>query len=138
MCVSRRHHPPDPVPLVERGDHGRRVLGHERHQQLQHIMNILVLWRRGGAVRSVQTMWRDRKRDRGGEREKVRKVTVVEAAEEQVALQGKSRCGRPPMRNTVSPPPLQCNPSRRLWPIWVIPTFPFLCLDVFGPLPRAW
>lgn len=48
-CVRRRHHPPDAVPLVERRDHGRRVFGHERHQQLQHIMNVLVLQR--GATR---------------------------------------------------------------------------------------
>lgn len=49
VCACCQHSP-YPISLVKRRDHGRRVFGHESHQQLEHVMNILILRREDSKV----------------------------------------------------------------------------------------
>lgn len=49
VCSMLGRHSPDSISLVERGDHGRRVFRHESHQQLQHVVDVLILRRKEDA-----------------------------------------------------------------------------------------
>ena len=45
-CVCTPTHSPYSISLIEGRDHGRRVLRHKSHQQLEHIVDVLILQRK--------------------------------------------------------------------------------------------
>lgn len=49
---------PYSVSLVKRGDHGRRVFRHQSHQQLEHVVDVLVLPREAGGTTGEWSRWR--------------------------------------------------------------------------------
>lgn len=53
FACTRGQHSPYSIPLVKRRDHGRWVFRHQGHQQLEHIVDILILRRKESQVEQV-------------------------------------------------------------------------------------